>query len=182
MDVLHRTTKELRRSVNEPDYQLEDWIHGPDLSAVAGYDSRYWVISGDTVSLATGDALAAIEAEVLAEAKAAKIAAIDAKTSQLIEDGRVTVNGEDISTRLTAQVSLTALQNLVSLGIASFPQEWSATDGQTYTITSQADFVRIAGIVTTFVMVKKAAGRALRSQVLACTTVAQVNAIVDDRS
>ena len=178
MDVLHRTTKELRRSVNEPDYQLEDWIHGPDLSAVAGYDSRYWVISGDTVSLATG----AIEAEVLAEAKAAKIAAIDAKTSQLIEDGRVTVNGEDISTRLTAQVSLTALQNLVSLGIASFPQEWSATDGQTYAITSQADFVRIAGIVTTFVMVKKAAGRALRFQVLACTTVAQVNAIVDDRS
>ena len=28
-----------------------DWIHAPDLSAVTGFDSKYWIITGDVVSL-----------------------------------------------------------------------------------------------------------------------------------
>ena len=57
-NVLNRTTglvypytKDYRQSVNEPDYSTANWIHDPDLSAVAGFDSIYWDISGDTVTL-----------------------------------------------------------------------------------------------------------------------------------
>ena len=50
-NVLHRTNKELRNSVNTPDYPIEVWIHNPDLSAVEGYDNKYWTITGDEVTL-----------------------------------------------------------------------------------------------------------------------------------
>lgn len=49
--VLNRTTKEYRDSVNTPDFPALDWIINPDLSAVRGFDSRYWIITGDAVSL-----------------------------------------------------------------------------------------------------------------------------------
>ena len=50
-DVVNRATKELRRSVNTPDFPVADWIINPDLSAVAGFASKYWRIVGDVVSL-----------------------------------------------------------------------------------------------------------------------------------
>jgi len=68
-NVLNRTTKEYRRSVNDPEYSPVDWIINPDLSAVAGFPSEYWVIAGDVVTLmskAERDAVdaAAAKAEV----------------------------------------------------------------------------------------------------------------------
>ena len=48
-DVLNRWTKELRRSVNTPDFPPADWIENPDLSAVANVPWRYWKIVGDSV-------------------------------------------------------------------------------------------------------------------------------------
>lgn len=50
-DVLNRATKQYLRSVNTPDYPLIDWIIEPDMSAVTGYANKYWVITGDIVSL-----------------------------------------------------------------------------------------------------------------------------------
>ena len=49
-DVVHRTTKQHRRSVNTPDFPITDWIINPDLGAVAGIPSKYWDISGDVIS------------------------------------------------------------------------------------------------------------------------------------
>ena len=43
-DVLHRTTKELRRSVHSPDYDTADWIINPDLGPVSGVAVAYWKI------------------------------------------------------------------------------------------------------------------------------------------
>ena len=51
MDVLNRTTRQFLRSVNEPDYPKSEWIWEPDLGAVTGIDSKYWVVAGDVVSL-----------------------------------------------------------------------------------------------------------------------------------
>ena len=65
-DALNRTTKELRRFINTPDIQSADWIIGPDLSAVLPFPSKYWPISGDTVSLmdqAARDAVDVAEAQ-----------------------------------------------------------------------------------------------------------------------
>lgn len=68
--VLHRVTKELRRSVNTPDYNPIDWIINPDLSAVAGQPVKYWLISGDIVSVADAAQQATIDAALLAAAEA----------------------------------------------------------------------------------------------------------------
>lgn len=49
-NVLNRTTKQYKRSVNTPDYPTADWIINPDMSGVDGVPKKYWKISGDTVS------------------------------------------------------------------------------------------------------------------------------------
>lgn len=80
-DVLHRTTKEYRTSVNTPDFPAVDWIHNPDLSAVTGFAPKYWEISGDLVGLmdeSERDALDSSEAQTLRDAvRAAAKAAYD---------------------------------------------------------------------------------------------------------
>ena len=63
--VLNRTTKAYRQSANTPDYPTQDWIHNPDMSAVEGFPSKYWIITGDIVTLmdqAARDAVDAAEA------------------------------------------------------------------------------------------------------------------------
>lgn len=79
--VVHRTTKELRRSVNTPDFDVADWIINPDLSAVRGQPSKYWVITGDSVTLmdqAARDVVDAAEAAaILAANRAAEKARYD---------------------------------------------------------------------------------------------------------
>lgn len=69
VDVVNRTTKEHRRSVNDPDYPTASWIHAPDLSAVAGFEPKYWNISGDVVSLMSPAERAAVDAAELAAAR-----------------------------------------------------------------------------------------------------------------
>jgi hypothetical protein len=75
-NVLNRTTgnsgvypyaKDYRTSVNDPDYPTADWIHNPDLSAVAGFDSIYWDISGDSVTLADQVTRDARDADIAAQ-------------------------------------------------------------------------------------------------------------------
>ena len=48
--ALHRTTKQYLESVNTPDYDVADWIINPDLAAVDGISTKYWKITGDSVS------------------------------------------------------------------------------------------------------------------------------------
>jgi hypothetical protein len=75
-DVLNRTTKQLILSANTPDYPTAQWIHNPNLSAVTGFASKYWTISGDTVSLmnqAQRDAVDAAELSASRDAQAARI-------------------------------------------------------------------------------------------------------------
>lgn len=64
--VLNRATKQLIKSANGPDYPVELYIHSPNLTAVAGYSEKYWIITGDVVSLmdqSQRDAVDATEAE-----------------------------------------------------------------------------------------------------------------------
>jgi hypothetical protein len=50
-NVLNRATREFLPSVHEPSYPVQDWIINPDMSAVVGYPSKYWVVTGDAVTL-----------------------------------------------------------------------------------------------------------------------------------
>jgi len=44
--VINRATREVRRSVNEPDFPQAAWIWNPSLPLC---DPKYWVVDGDTV-------------------------------------------------------------------------------------------------------------------------------------
>ena len=48
-NVINRTTKQYLRSVNTPDFPVEDWIINPDLSALESVPQKYWKVVGDTV-------------------------------------------------------------------------------------------------------------------------------------
>lgn len=75
--VLNRTTKQLILSANTPEYPTAEWIHNPNLSAVSGFASKYWTISGDTVSLMNQAARDAVDAAELAAARDATAAQMD---------------------------------------------------------------------------------------------------------
>ena len=60
--VLHRTTKRYLESVDPVQHLVADWIHFPDLSAVAGFPKQYWIINGDAVSLMDQSARDAVDA------------------------------------------------------------------------------------------------------------------------
>ena len=102
-NVLHRTTKRYLRSVNTPDYPVVDWIINPDLSAVVGFDARYWEISGDTVSLMDQAARDAVDAAALSATKDAVADELDAQTTVMRAFAEVVVDEINI---LRAQHSL----------------------------------------------------------------------------
>lgn len=64
--ALNRTTKQHLTSVNTPDYPTSEWIIDPDLSAVVGWPVKYWIITGDNVTLADAPTRDAIDAAILA--------------------------------------------------------------------------------------------------------------------
>lgn len=64
--VLNRTTGQFLQSVHTPNFPVADWIINPDLTAVAGQPSIYWVITGDIVSLASVGEQATIDAAIIA--------------------------------------------------------------------------------------------------------------------
>ena len=66
-DVVNRITNQYLRSVHAPDYPVGDWLHDPDLSAVVGYGSQYWVKTGDVVTLMDQAARDAVDAQILSD-------------------------------------------------------------------------------------------------------------------
>lgn len=76
-NVLNRTTKEFRASANEPDFPLIDWIWNPDLSAVAGFGSQYWIITGDVVTLMDATQRAAVDAANLVITRDTSVSDLD---------------------------------------------------------------------------------------------------------
>lgn len=69
--VLNRATKEFRGSVHTPNFSTVEWIINPDLSAVQGQPTKYWIITGDVVTLASPAEQTVID-DVIAATRAAK--------------------------------------------------------------------------------------------------------------
>lgn len=140
-NVLHRTTKLYRTSVNTPDFPVSDWIHDPDLSAVIGFDSKYWVITGDAVSLmsqAERDAVDAAEAAAIlasarAEAKSYYDNTIDylgkaIKAVALVAQDEMNLHADKINAILTAidnGSNIGAVKTNIA-AIADYPQRTPA--------------------------------------------------------
>ncbi len=67
--VFNRTDGRFLPSVHTPDFDVADWIINPDLSAVAGQPSRYWIIDpalSDTIRLATAGEQTTIDDDIAA--------------------------------------------------------------------------------------------------------------------
>jgi hypothetical protein len=96
MDVLNRTTKQYIQSANTPDYPTADWIHGPDMSAVVGFQSKYWVITGDVVSLMTPAQRSALDAAELVAQKDAEADNFDADGTYFKAAMEVMIDGFNV--------------------------------------------------------------------------------------
>ena len=81
--VLNRTTKQLIASANTPDYPIAQWIIEPDLSAVSGFSSKYWTITGDSVTLMSTSQRDTVDAADLSAARDAQAAQLDAIESEV---------------------------------------------------------------------------------------------------
>ena len=116
---LHRTTKQYLTSVSpasltEPE---SNYIQEPDLLAVAGFPSQYWIITGDLVSLEDQAARDAIDVAALVSQRDAIADEIDRVESYsrafalviLDEFNALRVNA-GLSTRTVAQLK-TAVRN-----------------------------------------------------------------------
>lgn len=101
--VLNRTTKQLIPSANTIDYPVESWIINPDLSAVTGFSSKYWVIAGDVVSLMSQAERDTVDANELQAARDAVAAQMDQMENYLRAFALVMLDEINLhATRVTA--------------------------------------------------------------------------------
>jgi hypothetical protein len=78
-NFLHRTTKAYHQSA-PPDALPEpigEYIENPDMSAVTGYPSIYWIITGDLVTLMSQAERDAVDAQRLSDTRDGIIAQLD---------------------------------------------------------------------------------------------------------
>ncbi len=139
------------------------------------------LLPGETVVSADSLEDAKPTAQTLADAKAAKVVAIDAKSKTLIEQG-VAFNGETVSMSRAAQINLSMLSIAELRGPEPWPQSVSTIDGREVEITNAANFMTLVDAVQTRKLAVLNAGRSLRIEVLDATTVAEVDAVTDDRT
>lgn len=124
----------------------------------------------------------AIEAaNVLAAKKTAKVIAIDNKSRIMLTSGLTVATGKTISTSMEGQQNLQDMYIGNLMGIITFPLGLSTLDGKEYIITDVIDAIRIANLLKDAKLSVLNAGRALRIQVLAATTEAKVDAVIDNR-
>lgn len=105
--VLNRTTKAYITSANTVEYPVQDWIIEPDMSAVVGLPSKYWVITGDVVSAmpqAERDALDAAELQAQRDATSARLDLIEdiARAGTLVQLDELNSHATKINAILTA--------------------------------------------------------------------------------
>lgn len=70
-NVVNRVTKQYLTSVNTPDFPSSQWIVNPDLSAVGGFPSRYWILTGDVVTLMSQAQRDAVDDQLFTDGMAA---------------------------------------------------------------------------------------------------------------
>lgn len=144
-DFLHRTTKRLQTSVSYTDLlePIANYIESPDLSAVTGFESKYWSITGDNISLMSQAERDQVDADELtariASHRANEVSIVDAtqpegmRVRALIEQ----FNKRDnylISRIIELQDALDAMKassGAVENIRTAIPSSWSATSTRT---------------------------------------------------
>lgn len=127
-DVLHRTTREYLKSVHEPNYPVQDWIINPDLSNVTGYSSKYWIVTGDVVTLmdqGQRDAVDSVELIARRDAEAGQFQNVEGvlRAFMLIVLDEFNAHSAKINAMLSAMDASTSLADMKTrIGlIADYP-------------------------------------------------------------
>lgn len=84
-NALNKSTKRYLTSVNTPDYPAADWIINPDMSAVDGFESKYWVITGDVITLMDLSERNAVDAAELSAKRDSIAGALDYQQDVMVE-------------------------------------------------------------------------------------------------
>ena len=102
-------------SVNTADYPTEDWIVNPDMSAVAGFSGKYWVITGDMVSLMTPAERDAVDVADLSGSRDDIAAQLDQAQDVMVEFFKLVVTELNRKTNKINAILLAA-ETATSLG------------------------------------------------------------------
>ena len=109
---LHRTNIIVLRSVPEADLPepAANYIEEPDLTEVTGWPTKYWIVTGDVVTLmdqAARDAVDAAELEVSRDSEASQLDDLEAvlRAFMLIVLDEINILRTDPSTTLPARTA-----------------------------------------------------------------------------
>lgn len=142
-------------------------------------------VTPNAADQASVDGAIAAHNPTLPDAKAVKNAAIDLKTRQLIAQGFLH-SGKVFSLSAEAQSYWNGLGNLTANGLLTEPDDFPLTvntldDSNTHDIMTIAEAVTVFATAAATVKAHLASGTALKDQVRAATTTAEVDAVVDNR-
>ncbi len=176
--VINRTTYEYLESVNSPDYPTGDWLHNPDVSALSAVPREYWIVDGEAVrEMTTGEK----DSNHLAAHKAEKCLAIDARTDALIAAGFV-YSSKTFSLSDAAQNRLMGIHQVRDDAATTYPIRWNTLDDGD--VLELADSAAVHSFYLQALGTYRAhvdGGTALKDQVRAAATIAEVDAVTDSR-
>ena len=118
-NYLHRTSLAYLRSIASADLPeaAANYIEYPDFSAVEGWATRYWIVTGDAITLMDAAARAVVDAQALSDARDSVTDEIDTVESLMralalvLLDEINTLRAEhSLAARTVAQVK-TAIRN-----------------------------------------------------------------------
>ena len=188
-DVLDRNTKDLRRSVNTPDFPSASYVINPvfvpDEATILAVPARHRKINqDDTVSEMTTAEKAVVDDDptALADHKEVRYAEIALKTEQLIENDTFTHAAKTFNLDTISRETWAGLEQAAGAGLVAFPQVIGASDNDTHSITNAADLKNFYGAGFAVVKAHKESGRDLKKQIFDAATRAVVDAIVDTRT
>jgi hypothetical protein len=180
-NVLNRTTKAYLQFVNTPDYSETDWIINPDMSAVEGTPTQYWKITGDVVAEMNDTEKEAVDDAHLQDFKDQRYVEIDAKTAEIIARGfPFGTDNYIFSLSMVSQTNIMAA--FQAKDMLTYPFDWGTLDDNHSTTIDSGDTLTMffAAALQT-VQVAKFGGEAVKRVINACTTAAEVKAVVDPR-
>jgi len=183
-NVLNKTTLQYLRSVDTAKYLDGEWIINPDLSQVKLLPKKYWKIDGNNVVAMNQSEKDSKDASILPQLKTAKENAIDKRSRELLDQGFL-YKGLYYSLSESAQQNWTAMFLFTAVNIftaSDYPYMIIDKDNKnTYNLTHDESLfffsqglARVRNILST--------GRELKDNVIEASTVAELNAIADNRT
>jgi len=173
---IHRTTFQFTPSNDPPLADQANWLSlgGDNPANITGSaDPRDWTVVGDAVQLKA-------EVDLLPHKKADKIAAIDAKTRELISQG-FTHAGKVFSLSASAQTNWLGVKNGYAAGLV-YPYKWATKDDtEHYAFADEAEMITAADAAAATKTGHLNSGRDLKTAAIDAATIAALDLVVDNR-